>query len=237
VQRVGVIGRVARYPVKSMRGEACASLPLTLQGFQEDRRFAFVQAESRSSFPWLTAREMPELLRWQTSVEKPGAPDVAVTVTTPAGERWPVASSELRQAIERRFGKPVFLLRDYRGSFDVANVSLISEQTVQRIAEESQTEANPWRFRPNLLVNLEGGAAFDELKWVGRVLRLGDRARIAVTEVDERCVMITLDPATSEPAPPILKTVVQQHNKCAGVYATVLTPGEVRTGDGINLED
>ena len=52
-----------------------------------------------------------------------------------------------------------------------------------------------------------------------------------------RCVIIRLDPTTAEPAPQILKCVVQQHNKCAGVYATVLTPGEVRTGDGINLED
>jgi len=236
MQQIGVIRVVARYPVKSMRGESLASLPLTLQGFQEDRRFAFVQAESRSSFPWLTAREVPELLRWQTAVEKPGTPDVAVTVTTSTGERWPVASSELRRVIEKRFGKPVLLLRDYRGSFDVANVSLISEQTVQRIAEESQSEVNPWRFRPNLLVNLEGGAAFGELGLVGRVLRLGERARIAVTEVDERCAMISLDPATGESAPQILKCVVQQHNKCAGVYAIVLTPGEVDTGDGIYLE-
>ena len=200
MQRVGVIRTVARYPVKSMRGEAYASLPLTLQGFEEDRRFAFVQAESRSAFPWLTAREMPELLRWQTSVEKAGTADAAVTVTTPAGERWPVASNEIRQAIEKRFGKPVFLLRDYRGSFDVANVS-----------------------------NQSNFANVD-------LLRIGDKARIAVTEVDERCVMITLDPTTSQPAPQILKCVVQQHNKCAGVYATVLTSGEVRTGDGINLE-
>jgi len=237
MKSVGSIRMLARYPVKSMQGEACASLPLTLQGFEEDRRFAFVQAESRSDFPWLTARQMPELLRWQTSVGKPGTPDVAVTVTTPAGERWPVSSSELRQAIEKRFGKPVFLLRDHRGSFDAAQVSLISIQTVQRIAEESQTEATPWHFRPNLLVNLEGGTAFDELKWVGRVLRLGDKARIAITQVDERCAMITLDPTTSESAPQILKCVVQQHNKCAGVYATVLTPGEVRTGDGIFLDD
>jgi uncharacterized protein YcbX len=220
-----------------MRGEACHSLPLTLQGFEEDRRFAFVQAESRSAFPWLTAREMPELLRWQTSVEKPGTLDVAVTVTTPAGERWPIASSELRQALEKRFGKPVFLLRDYRGSFDVANVSLISGQTVQRIAEESKTEANPWRFRPNVLVDLDSAAAFNELTWVGRILRLGNKSRVAVIKVDERCAMITLDPATTESAPQILKCVVQQHNQCAGVYATVLTPGEVRTGDAITLED
>jgi uncharacterized protein YcbX len=220
-----------------MRGEACASLPLTLQGFEEDRRFAFVQSESRSAFPWLTARELPELLRWQTSIEKPGTPEVSVTVTTPDGKRWPVASKELRQAVENRFGKPVFLLRDYRGSFDVSNVSLICEQTVQRIAEESGVEPNPWRFRPNLLVNLGSGAAFEELKWVGRILRLGDKARVAVTEVDERCVMITLDPKTTESTPQVLKCVVQQHNKCAGVYATVLTAGEVRTGDAVILEE
>ena len=238
MQRVGVIRMVARYPVKSMRGEAYPVLPLTLQGFEEDRRFAFVQAESRSDFPWLTARQMPDLVRWQTSVEKPGTPDVAVMVTTPDGERWPVASTEVRQAIERRFGKPVFLLRNHRGSFDAANVSVISEQTVERIAEESQTEVNPWRFRPNLLVNLEGGgAAFDEFKWVGRVLRLGDKARVAVIKVDERCVMITLDPVTGEPAPQILKCVAQLHNNRAGVYATVISAGEVRVGDGIDLED
>jgi MOSC domain-containing protein len=237
VKRVGAIRRVARYPVKSMRGEAYASLALTLQGFEEDRRFAFVQAESRGPFPWLTAREMPEFLRWQTSVEKPGTPDVAVTVTTHTGERWPVASGELRQVIENLFSRPVFLLRDYRGLYDVANVSLISEQTVQRIAEESQTEANPWRFRPNLLVDLEGGAAFDELKWIGRILRLGEKARIAVIKEDERCVMITLDPNTSERSPQILKCVVQQHNQRAGVYATALAPGEIRAGDPIYLED
>ena len=236
MQTVGVICQLARYPVKSMQGEALPSLPLTLQGFEEDRRYAFVQSDSHSAFPWLTARELPELLRWQTSVEKAGTPEVTVTVTTAAGERWPVSSDELRRTIETRSGKSVFLLRDHRGSFDVSAVSLISLQTVARIAKETGTPENPWRFRPNLLVDLQDGGAFDELKWVGRVLRLGETARIAVTEVDERCVMITLDPATGESSPGVLKCVVQQHNKCAGVYATVLTPGEVRAGGSIKLE-
>jgi uncharacterized protein len=236
MQSVGVIHQLARYPVKSMKGESLPSLPLTLQGFQEDRCYAFVQSESRSSFPWLTGRELPELLRYQTSVEKAGSPDVAVNVTTASGEHWPVHSDGLREALERRFGKSVFLLRDYRGSFDVAAVSLITLQTVARIAEETGTQENPKRFRPNLLINLHGGGAFDELKWVGRILRLGETARIAVTEVDQRCVMITLDPATGESNPDILKCVVQKHNKCAGVYATVLAPGEVRAGDAITLE-
>jgi uncharacterized protein YcbX len=79
MQRAGVICTVARYPVKSMPAEAYASLPSTLHGFEEDRGFAFVQAESRRDFPWLTTREMPESIRWQTSVEKLGTPDADVT--------------------------------------------------------------------------------------------------------------------------------------------------------------
>ena len=236
MQVVGRICQLARYPVKSMQGEALASIALTLQGLAEDRRYAFVQAASRSSFPWLTARELPELLYYRTSVERAGTPEVAVTVTTPSGSRWSVESADLRGAIESRSGKSVFLLRDYRGSFDVAPISLISRQTVARIAEESGTKEDPRRFRPNLLVDLASGEPFDELNWVGRTLRIGDAARIAITEVDQRCMMITLDPATGKASPSVLKCVVQQHGQNAGIYAAVLTPGEVHESNPITLE-
>jgi len=65
------------------------------------------------------------------------------------------------------------LLRDYRGSYDVAPVSVISRQTVARIAEESGTKENSWRFRPNLLVDLRDARPFDELQWVGKLFELG----------------------------------------------------------------
>jgi uncharacterized protein len=236
MQSVGVIQVLARYPVKSMQGEPLSSAALTLQGFAEDRRYAFVQTASRSSFPWFTARELPELLYYRTSVENPGTSEVAVKVATAHGENWPIESEDLRKALEARSGKSLFLLRDYRGSYDAAPVSLISRQTVARIAEESGTKENSWRFRPNVLVDLNGAGPFDELQWVGKTLRIGSAARIAVTEVDQRCVMITLDPATGQSSPEILKCVVQNHGKSAGIYATVLTPGEVRVGDPILLE-
>jgi uncharacterized protein len=236
MQSVGVIQVLARYPVKSMQGEPLSSAALTLQGFAEDRRYAFVQTASRSSFPWFTARELPELLYYRTSVENPGTSEVAVKVATAHGENWPIESEDLRKTLEARSGKSLFLLRDYRGSYDAAPVSLISRQTVARIAEESGTKENSWRFRPNVLVDLNGAGPFDELQWVGKTLRIGSAARIAVTEVDQRCVMITLDPATGQSSPEILKCVVQNHGKSAGIYATVLTPGEVRVGDPILLE-
>jgi uncharacterized protein YcbX len=128
------------------------------------------------------------------------------------------------------------LTQDYRGSFDVAPISLISRQTITRIAEESETPADPVRFRPNLLLDLERGAPFDELHWVGRILRVGNAARIAITQVDQRCMIITLDPASAKPSPAVLRCVAQLHKQCAGVYATVLTPGEVRVGDIVSLE-
>jgi MOSC domain-containing protein len=236
MQSVGVIRQLGRYPVKSMRGEALRATTLTLQGLPEDRRYAFVQANSRSSFPWLTARELPELLCYGASVEETGLPEVAVTVTTPSGGKWPVASDELRRTLEARSGRALFLLRDYRGSYDVAQISLISRQTITRIAEESDTKEDVLRFRPNLLIDLESGQAFDELNWVGRILRVGNTARIAITEVDQRCMMITLDPASGKASPSILRSVAQLHARCAGVYATVLTPGEVRVGDTVVLE-
>jgi uncharacterized protein YcbX len=237
MQSVGVIRQLARYPVKSMQGEALLSAALTLQGFDEDRRYAFVQAASHSPFPWLTARELPELLYYRTSVEKAGSPEAFVTVETPLGENWAVGSDELRKLLEARSGRPLFLLRDHRGSYDAAQVSLISQQTVVRIAQETETKEDWWRFRPNVLVDLTEAEAFGELKWVGRTLRIGDTAKIAITAVDHRCVMISLDPATGESNPEILKCVVQKHGNCAGVYATVLAPGEVRTGDPILLEE
>lgn len=237
MQSVGMIRQLARFPVKSMRGEAMDSMQLTLQGFPQDRRYAFVQAASRSSFPWFTAREMPELLCYRTSVDAADQAEAGVTVMAPSGQSWRVESEELRRELETRSGRALFLLRDHRGSYDAAQVSLISRQTVAKIADESGTPENPWRFRPNLLVDLTAGEAFQELNWVGRVLRLGAEARISVTETDQRCMMITLDPATAEPSPAVMRCVAQRHGQSAGVYAAVLTPGEVRAGDPVAIED
>src|ERR1700691_5728604 len=192
---LAVIRQLWRYPVKSMRGECLSAAMLTLQGVHADRRYAFVQTSSRSSFPWLTARELPALLCYGTSVDTASSEEGTVIVTTPDGNKLPVDSQELRSELELRSGREIVLLRDYRGSYDVAPISLISCQTVSRIAEESETEEDPVRYRPNVVVDLEYGEPFDELSWVGGILRLGDVVRVAITEVDQRCMMITLDPA------------------------------------------
>ena len=235
MQNVGVVKMLGRYPVKSMRGESLDTADLTLQGIAEDRRYAFVQSESRSGFPWLTARELPEMLLYQPAVV--GTDPATVKVTSPGGETWPIASEELRKALAAKSGRAIHLLRNDRGNFDAGQISVISRQTIAQLAEESGTPVNPMRFRPNLLVDLQSGGAYEEMNWVGKILRVGKSARIAITEVDFRCMMITLDPATAQASPGLLRSVAQQHGNRAGVYGSVLTSGEMRVGDTVALEN
>jgi uncharacterized protein YcbX len=235
MKQVATIRAIARYPVKSMRGEALPSASLGLQGIPGDREYAFVQAQSRSSFPWLTGRQLSDLLRYCPAYENGSSPP-RLLVTTPAGLSLPVDSDDLRALLEEASGRPLFLLRDHRGSFDVAAVSLIGLATVARIAEESGVSPDPSRFRPNFLVESVDGHPYAEEGWVGGVLRLGETVRVAVTEPDERCAMITLDPCTAEARPEVLRVVAQRHGNRAGVYGTVLTTGSVQVRDPVYLE-
>jgi hypothetical protein len=236
MEPIGTIRQLARYPVKSMRGEALPSAALTAKGVPEDRRYAFVQTASRSAFPWLTARELPEMLCYRPILEASDSEKPKVTVITPDGRKLPVESEKLRQELEARSGRAIFLVNHHRGRYDAAVMSVISRQTIAQIAEESGTEENAWRFRPNLLVDLRSGAGYEEQNWIGHVLRVGSTARIAINEPDNRCVIITLDPETAASSPAILRYVAQHHDRRAGVYGTVLAPGETRVGDPVWLE-
>ena len=236
LERIATVHSLVRYPVKSMRGEMLTSTDVTLQGLPGDRRYAFVQAQSRSAFPWLTGRELPALLLYQPFHDEAG-PRPRLLITTPDGATLPVESDELRHELEERSGRPLFLMRDHRGNYDIAQVSLIGLATTAQIAAESGTPHRPERFRANLYLETADGEPFAEERWVGRVLRVGDAARLAVTEPDERCAMITLDPQGGDARPEVLRSVARLHGNRAGVYGVVLTGGTVRTGDGVYVEE
>jgi len=235
MKRVGTVTAAWRYPVKSMRGEALQDAPVTLQGIAGDRNYAFVQADDRSVFPWLTGRQVPTLLGYRPTVD--AAPPHNVVITTPAGRALAIDSAELREELEQRFGAPVFLLRDYRGSFDVAAITLVSNATVRAIAERSGTPLDPERLRMTFYVDAEGGP-FAEDALVGKVVRIGATCRVAFTERDKRCMMTTLDPAGSGPAAPaVLRAIAELNEATAGVYGSVLAPGHVSVGDEVSVED
>lgn len=237
MKQVARVLRVGRYPVKSMRGDFPNSVQVTLQGVSEDRRYAFVQAASQSLFPYLTGRECADLLRYQPAVARnPGERVARVTVRTPDGAVLPVGSEELKAELEARSGRALFLMRDYRGSYDVAQISIISTATIHAIDQETGAPLDPLRFRPNLLVEATDGGPFPEDAWIGRTVRIGESVRVAVTEADTRCMMVTLDPATGEATPGVLRSVARLHDTIAGVYGSVLAPGTIACGDAVILE-
>ena len=228
---LGVIQSIARYPVKSMPGETLEEVALGFQGVPGDRRYAFVQQEAKGQFPWLTGREAHDMMRYRTVWDSSGARP-RVLVTTPEGQSYAVDSDELCADIAARGGRPVYLLADHRGNYDIAHVSLIAVPTIERLCEQAAVPVDHRRFRMNLMVDT-GGPPFVEADWIGKVLRIGDTARIAITEPDGRCAMITLDPDSGAQLPAVLRATAELNGNNAGVYATVLTPGPVRVGDRV----
>ncbi|MGD9935552.1 MAG: MOSC domain-containing protein [Dehalococcoidia bacterium] len=237
LNRIGTISAAWRYPVKSMAGELLPSAAVTLQGIASDRMFAFVQAGSQSPFPWLTGREMASILQYRPEWETGDGGRPALTVRTPAGDRFAVSSDELKAELERESGRDIYLLPNYRGSFDVAAITFMANATVDGIAQLSDTPPEPGRFRMNFYLETADRAPFQENGWVGKVLRVGESVRVAVTEKDKRCAMITLAPHGGAPVTPVLTAVARENEAYAGVYGSVLTPGTVNAGDEVFIEE
>jgi uncharacterized protein YcbX len=127
------------------------------------------------------------------------------------------------------------LIKQDRGVFDVAPLSLLTTQSVAGAAGLVDIELEAERFRPNLLVEAAGDTAFPEDAWVGSVLRIG-AASMRVDQRDSRCVVINVDPVTSERNPAILRAIARERESCIGVYGATVRPGLVAVGDPVVLE-
>lgn len=223
---------IARYPVKSMRGEELQSVQVGFSGLPGDRGFAFVQEGVHTPFPWLTAREHQGLVHYQP-VWDDSEPRPKLHVLTPDGARLAVASPELLASLEAASGRKLRLHSDHRGNQDIAYISIISRATINALAEASGVKPDHRRFRMNFTLDADI-PPFGEQEWVGHTIRIGE-ALIAVTEQDQRCAMITFDPETGESAPAVLKSAGELNRVCVGVYGSVVRVGRVAVGDTVEI--
>jgi uncharacterized protein YcbX len=231
-----VVGRVVslfRYPVKSMAVQALDEVDVSWQGLAGDRRWAFVQDSLvRSGFPWLTVRELPVMCTYRPSFVDPLRPDKSpVIVRTPSGVDLDVVDPELAAEL----GPGVRVIKHDRGVFDTFPLSLISTRTVGDLGAIVEAPLAPLRFRPNLLVEPIDDMPFPEDSWVGSVLRIGD-LRMRVDKRDQRCIMVNVDPTTTERDPRILRAIGRERQACLGVYGSTVTPGRVGVGDVVSIE-
>ncbi len=125
------------------------------------------------------------------------------------------------------------------GTFqDVAPITIITTGALRSMAElHPDGDWDPRRFRMNFLIDTDG-ADLPEDEWPGRRLRIGD-VELEVASLAPRCVMTTLPQQGLPRDRGVLQTIAKHHMRpfadlgqwaCLGLYATVITPGEVAVG-------
>ena len=160
----------------------------------------------------------------------------------PAGHRDTVVEQKLGAAFFAQAGIPSPVPA---GSFfDLFPVSVLTRSTLEQLSElQPQSQFDERRFRMNVIIDSEE-AGFVENDWVSRQLAIGDAVRLSVALPDPRCVMTTLAQEELPKDSDVLRTLTRYNRvqvagagrfPCAGVYAVVVAPGTLRTGDSVAL--
>jgi uncharacterized protein YcbX len=260
---IGTVESLWRYPVKSMRGEELDEIFAGYAGVYGDRLFAFESSAGPKGFPYFTGRQQNQMIRYRPRFRypdkaarpinlieaesmPPGATPLSATpeelmieVETPEGQTFAIDDPALIDNLRAGTGEEhqLTLLRSDRPMTDCRPLSLFSIQTAKKLGEETGVDMDKRRFRANVYLDLTSFEGFAEDAFIGRSLRLGSKAVIAIVERDPRCMMIVLDPDTAEKEPAVLKKIAQAHHNFAGIYGAVLVEGMLRKGDPVELVD
>jgi uncharacterized protein YcbX len=155
--------------------------------------------------------------------------------------RGDLGTAQGRNAIERFFagfcpgelrGPPKLLHAPGFSFSDVARkvVSIINLASVAALEDVIGAAIDPLRFRGNVYVT--GWPAWRELDMVGEVIAMGPDARVRVVKRIVRCAATNVDPVTGirDLAIPDALQRAYGHADC-GIYAEVVTPGEIAAAD------
>jgi uncharacterized protein YcbX len=121
-----------------------------------------------------------------------------------------------------------------------AAISLISRASLERLAAVAGVPTvDGRRFR--MLAEIDGVAAHEEDRWVGRRARIG-AALVAIGGHCGRCLVTSRDPDSGRVDLPTLDILGSYRRDLGtteplafGVYGEVLEEGRVRLGDGVTL--
>ncbi len=119
--------------------------------------------------------------------------------------------------------------------FDCGTLHLLTSATLKRLGElypEGSFQLR--RFRPNIFLD-SAEQGFAENSWVGRTLAIGPEVRLVITQKTGRCVMTTLPQGDLPKDLGILRCAAQYNAGHVGVYASVVSGGTIRIGDGVSF--
>jgi len=93
------------------------------------------------------------------------------------------------------------------------------------------------RFRPSLVIDTGDQTGHPEFDWVGRRLQIGE-VELSIGAACPRCVMVTREISADLPEDrAILRHIVRDLDQNVGVYATVLTPGQINEDASVTILD
>jgi uncharacterized protein len=236
----GVLAELARWPVKSLGGEALAAARLDWRGLGGDRAYALLDRREGREGRWVTIRQAPQMLAW--SAAYPEAPDDRLdpadppppTLRGPGGHRWGWDDPGLEEALAADLGVAVRRHRDLGGQQDLrASVLVTTEASRRAVAAALGRPVELRRFRTNLHLELDA-PAFAEEHWAGGRLQVGE-VTLALANPCIRCVIPTRDPGDLSRWPELLRWLHRHHGALFGVNATVVAGGRVRVGDRVTV--
>src|SRR4051794_23476514 len=261
-----VVAGLWRHPVKSMQGEALQTALLERDGIAGDRRRAVVD---RASGLVLNAKREGRLL--EASARAPSGNGSGIPLVTvpghdegaaddPALDGWlsawlgrggvipsPRGVQRAVTAMPADFEDDSSDGVEWRmrpGRFhDLAPVHVLTTASLRAMAAAApDLDWRVRRFRPTIMLDVDGADGLVEQDWVGARLRIGDTAIVTVRKLTVRCVM------TTRPQPrrdgddgidrqlDVLRTLHARTDSCLGVYGNVDTPGTINVGDPVTID-
>lgn len=263
---VGTVRDLWRYPVRSVLGEALEVASLGENGVIGDRSYSVIENDKFAMVSAaMSAKKWSALVGVRAEfVEEPtpDAPPPSARLLFPDGAELLSDDPALAERLSALTGRDVSLWTGQAagaGKSDEADaradgksspvapwalqwpssaIHLLTTATV-RAANAIYPDGvfDPIRFRPNIVLNTPDVTGFAENKWLGKTLAIGENVRLRIDEDCERCVMTTLGHGNLKEDQNILKTLYKENNRNFGIYASVVTLGQVRAGDTAALLD
>jgi uncharacterized protein len=252
------VAALATTPVKGLRIAARSQVMLEREGVRNDRRFYLVDERGRT----VNGKHLGALnevradlddenrltLTFPNGAVVAGEVEQGETLNTTFHSNPRQARSLLgaySSALSDHVGQTLRLVAPADGSSAVDRgergaITMMSRASLSYLASTArEAEIDARRFR--MSIEIEGSDAFEEDGWIARELRIGE-ATIVLRGHVGRCIVTSRHPETGKVDLPTLDLLRSfrvgaptSEPLAFGVYGSVLGPGLVSVGDGVEI--
>lgn len=253
-----------RYPVKGFSPESCDTIDVLPDGrVAGDRTLGFAFANRSApdqawtrKYEFVVLANTPGIARLQVRfdarakrlrIEAGGVPIIDEAIDAGGRARISAALQEYVLGLdENPLGKhparlPIRLIGDgetpRHQDSEAGETTLHSRASLAAVAAAASAPLlDELRFRSNIAI--DGVAAWDELEWVGRRIRIG-AVEFDVVKPKVRCLAVDADPATGKRDLPLMKTIKAAFAQAQSTFGVGMLArrggGRIHVGDALEI--